>query len=469
MKRVPVVAVVGRPNVGKSTLFNRLTSGRRALVHKTPGVTRDAQRATTDWNGVGLELVDTGGLFSGIDDPLVAQVEERALRAAAGADVVLFVVDGETGIVPADFDVAKRVRGLSLPTLLVVNKTEREKSRLGAAEFSRLGFETFYEVSALHGEGIGELLDDTVKLLPRASIDDTRSDLRLAIVGVPNVGKSSLVNAILGSDVAIVDARPGTTRDSVDASVMWQKKKITLVDTAGIRRKARTTEDLDLLSTMKSLESIERCDVALVMLDATRELSNQDIKVASYPHRAGKGVVVVFNKWDAVAKKSDKTYVERERDFRRRCGFLNYAPIIYISAKTHQRINTVLESAWRVREDARRRVPTADLNKFLTRSTQRTPPPYHAGGNGKIFYGTQVDVAPPTFHLFVNRVAHFGRYYLRQLSNQLRKEYGFEGTDIRIELAQRRDAKAAMRKEDKPRATRRARLKKSGRRKRAAS
>ncbi|HEU4929756.1 MAG TPA: ribosome biogenesis GTPase Der [Candidatus Krumholzibacteria bacterium] len=469
MKRIPVVAIVGRPNVGKSTLFNRITSARRALVHKLPGVTRDAQRATTEWNGVVFELVDTGGLFSGINDPLVAQVEERALRAAAGADAVLLVVDGETGLVPADFDVAKQARSLNLPTLLVVNKTEREKHRLGAAEFSRLGFETFYEVSAMHGEGIGELLDDAVKLLPRASAEDTHSDLRLAIVGVPNVGKSSLVNAILGSDIAIVDSRPGTTRDSIDASVTWRKRKVTLVDTAGIRRKARTSEDLDVLSTMKSLESIERCDVALVMLDATRELTNQDIKVASYPHRAGKGVVVVFNKWDAVEKKTDKTYVERERDFRRRCGFLNYAPIIFISAKTHQRINTVLETAWRVREETHRRVPTSDLNRFLTKSTQRTPPPFHAGGNGKIFYGTQVDVAPPTFHLFVNRVAHFGRYYLRQLTNQLRNEYGFEGTDIRIELAQRRDAKAAMRKEDKPRATRRARLKKSGRRKRAAS
>ncbi len=469
MKRVPIVAIVGRPNVGKSTLFNRITSGRRALVHKTPGVTRDAQHKITDWNGAAFELVDTGGLFSGIDDPLVAQVEERAMRAAKSADVLVLVVDGETGLVPADFDVAKRARDLNLPTLLVVNKTERETHRLGAAEFSKLGFDTFYQVSALHGEGVGDVLDDVVKLLPRASAADLHTDLRLAIVGVPNVGKSSLVNAILGHDAAIVDDRPGTTRDSIDASVQWQKRTVTLIDTAGIKRKARTTEDLDLLSTMKSLEAIERCDVAVVMLDATREISNQDVKVASYPHRAGKGVVVCFNKWDVVPKKGDKTYVEKEKEFRKKCGFLNYAPVIFISAKTHQRVNVVLETAWRVREECHRRVPTSDLNKFLARSTSRTPPPYHAGGNGKIFYGTQVDVGPPTFHLFVNRVAHFGRYYLRQLSNQLRTEYGFDGTDIRIELAQRRDGKAAMRKEDKPRATRRARLKKSGRRKRAAS
>ena len=469
MKRVPTVAIMGRPNVGKSTLFNRVTEARRALVHKTPGVTRDAQRGTTEWNGVPFELVDTGGLFSGIDDPLVAQVEERAMREAALAEVVLLVVDGEAGLTPADADVAKRARDTSLPVLLVVNKTERQTSRLGAGEFHKLGFDNLYEISALHGEGIGDLLDDVVKLLPRASASDLHADLRLAIVGVPNVGKSSLVNAIVGSDANIVDARPGTTRDAIDSSIMWQKKKVTLVDTAGIKRKARTTEDLDVLSTMKSLESIERCDVALVMLDATREITNQDVKVASYPHRAGKGVVVCFNKWDAVTKKGDKTSVERERDFRKKCGFLNYAPIIFISAKTHQRVNVVLETAWRVREECHRRVPTSDLNRFLTRMTQKTPPPFHAGGNGKIFYGTQVDEAPPTFNLFVNRVAHFGRYYLRQLSNQVREEYGFEGTTIRIELAQRRDAKAALRKEDKPRATRRARLKKSGRRKRVAS
>ncbi len=469
MKRAPVVAIVGRPNVGKSTLFNRLTSGRKALVHATPGVTRDAQRARCTWAGVSFDLIDTGGLFSGIDDPLIAQIEARALQEASRADVLMFVVDGQTGLVPADSDVAKRARDIALPVLLVVNKTEKERNRLGAAEFSKLGFESFYEVSAIHGDGTGDLLDDIVKLLPRSGGDDLHTDLRLALVGVPNVGKSSLVNAILGSDAAIVDSRPGTTRDSIDATIAWQKHKVTIVDTAGIKRKARTTEDLDVLSTMKSLDAIERCDVAVVMLDATRDITNQDVKVASYPHRAGKGVVVCFNKWDAVAKKSDKTYVEKERELRKMCGFLNYAPVIFISAKTHQRVNVVLETAWRVREECRRRVPTADLNKFLIRSTQRTPPPYHAGGNGKIFYGTQVDIAPPTFNLFVNRVAHFGRYYMRQLSNQLRTEYGFEGTDLRIELAQRRDGKAALRKEDKPRATRRARLKKSGRKKRVSS
>jgi GTP-binding protein len=372
-------------------------------------------------------------------------------------------------LVPADFDVARRARETGLPVFLVINKSERQASRLGAAEFHRLGFGGVYEISALHGDGTGDLLDDVVQLLPRASSAAAHSDLRLAIVGVPNVGKSSLVNAMLGSEASIVDERPGTTRDAIDATIAWRKRKVTLVDTAGIKRKARTSADLEVLSTMKSLDAIERCDVAVVMLDATREITNQDVTVASYPHRAGKGVVVCFNKWDAVKSKGDRTYVEKEKEFRRRCGFLSYAPVLFVSAATGQRVGAVLETAWRVRAECRRRVPTADLNRFLSRAVQQMPPPFHAGGNGKVFYGTQVDVAPPTLHLFVNRVAHFGRYYMRQLTNRVREEFGFEGTTIRIELSQRRDGRAALRREDKPRATRRSRLKKSRRRKRVAT
>jgi len=456
MKRPPVVAIVGRPNVGKSTLFNRLTMGRRALVHATPGVTRDVQRGIVEWTGASFELIDTGGLFSGIDDPLVARVEAIALREAQQADVILFMVDAESGPIPADVDVASKVRNTSLPVLVVANKAERDAARRSTPEFHRLGFENVYEVSALHGNGTGDLLDDILKLLPRSAKREVHTDLRLAIAGVPNVGKSSLVNAILGEETQIVDSRPGTTRDSVDASVQWRKRRITLVDTAGIRRKARTTEELDLLSTVKSIDAIERCDVAVVMLDASREISNQDIKVASYPHRAARGVVVCFNKWDLVTKK-DLTAATMEKEFRRRCGFLAYAPVLFISVRDGQRVSKVLETAWKVKEAREQRVPTAGLNRFLARVVEKNPPPFYGGGNGRIYYGTQVDVSPPTFTLFVNRAAHFGRYYLRYLNNRIREEYGFEGTVIRIELTERRNP----RKEDmKVRPTRRARMKK---------
>src|SRR5512139_572738 len=274
MKKPSVVAIVGRPNVGKSTLFNRLTRSRGALVHATAGVTRDVKRGLVEWTGQSFDLIDTGGLFSGIDDPLVTQVEARALKEATRADALLFVVDAEAGLIPSDFDVAKRLRETHLPVLLVANKAERPVAKQIATEFHRLGFETYHEVSALHGDGTGDLLDEILKLLPRSALRELHSDLRLAIAGVPNVGKSSLVNAIVGEEANIVDSRPGTTRDSIDVSVAWRKRQLTLVDTAGIRRKARTTADLDLLSTVKSLEAIERCDVAVVMLDATRELSN---------------------------------------------------------------------------------------------------------------------------------------------------------------------------------------------------
>ena len=441
MKKASVVAIVGRPNVGKSTLFNRLTRGRRALVHAIAGVTRDVQRGNVEWTGHTFELIDTGGLFSGIDDPLISQVEARALQEAARADVLLFVVDAEAGLIPSDFDVAAKLRETHLPVLLVANKAERPVAKGLAAEFHRLGFETYHEVSAVHGEGTGDLLDEIAKLLPRSSTKELHTDLRLAIAGVPNVGKSSLVNAIVGEETNIVDSRPGTTRDSIDVSVAWHKRRVTLVDTAGIRRKARTSADLDILSTLKSLESIERCDVAVVMLDATREVNNQDIKVASYPHNAARGVVVCFNKWDALEKKGDKTYIEMEREFRRKCGFLDYAPVIFISAKSKQRVDKVLETAWRIKEEREKRISTSELNRVIERIVTKSPPPFYGGGNGKIFYATQVDVAPPTITLFVNRANHFGRYYLRFINNQLREAFGFEGSLIRIELAERRSSK----------------------------
>jgi len=443
VKTVPSVAIVGRPNVGKSTLFNRIAGGRRAIVHPMPGVTRDVQRGNAEWTGTAFEVIDTGGLFSGVEDDLVDRVERRALEEALKADVLLFVVDAQTGLVPSDSDVAERVRAAGVPVFLVVNKTEKLENRNLSGEFYRLGFEQIYEVSAMHGEGVGDLLDDVTALLPRYDMADVEPDLKLAVIGMPNVGKSSLVNAIVGEEVNIVDERPGTTRDSIDVVLQWHKRRIVLVDTAGIKRKSRTKDDVTVISSLKSLDQIERCDVAVLMLDATRPISNQDVKVASYAHKAARGVVVCFNKWDLV-EKGDKTYREFEQDFAHHFAFLSYAPILFVSALTGQRVNKVVETAWRVKEMREKRIPTADFNRFLETAVRSQPPPYHGGGNGKIYYGTQVEIAPPRFTMFVNKSAYFGRNYLRYLNNQIRRTFVFEGTLIRINLAEK---KAGMRPE----------------------
>ncbi len=437
MKPLPSVAIIGRPNVGKSTLFNRITQRRRAIVHESPGVTRDIQKGAAEWNGVHFDLIDTGGLFSGIDDSLIGQVEARAIAEAEQADAIIFVVDGNSGPVPGDDDVARRVREMKLPVIVAVNKSEKLETRQAVADFYRLGFQNVHGVSALHGEGTGDMLDELVAMLPTFDPAGAREDLRLAVIGVPNVGKSSLINALVGEDANIVDSRPGTTRDSIDITLSWHGRRVTLVDTAGIKRKARTPKGVETLSAIKSLESIERCDVAVFMLDASRKITTQDVKVGSYPHRAGRGVLACFNKWDLV-EKEDKTYREMEKDFRHRFGFLAYAPILFISVEDRQRLNKIIETAWHIKEQREQRVATADFNRFLEALVSRNPPPFHGGGSAKIYYGTQVEIEPPTFALFVNKGKYFGRNYLRFLNNQLRRAFPFDGTLIRINLIEKK-------------------------------
>lgn len=437
MRRVATVAIVGRPNVGKSTLFNRITGRRRAIVHATPGVTRDVQRGEAEWGGVNFELIDTGGLFSGIDDDLISQVERHALREAEQADALLFVTDAGAGVVAADTDVAERIRITGLPVIVAVNKAEKADNRQSGGDFHRLGFGNVCEISALHGEGTGDLLDDLIAVLPRYDSAEANEDLRLAVIGVPNVGKSSLVNAVLGEEANIVDSRPGTTRDSIDVSVQWHDRRVTLVDTAGIKRRSRTRDDVEVICSIKSIESIRRCDVALFLLDASRKITVQDVRVGGYAHDAGKGVVVCFNKWDLV-EKDDKTYHEFEKEFLRRFPFLNYAPKLFISALSHQRLGKVVETAWKVKEQRERRIPTAEFNRFVEALVAHTPPSFFGGGTGKIYYGTQVETSPPTFALFVNKSAYFGRNYVRFISKRIREAFAFEGTLIRINLVEKR-------------------------------
>jgi GTP-binding protein len=438
-KPAPRVAIVGRPNVGKSTLFNRITGKRKAIVHETPGVTRDVQRMLTEWNGKPFELIDTGGLFSGIDDPLVKQVEEKALAEALACDAIILVVDAVAGLSPIDFEIAREVRLADKPVFLAVNKAEgREGS---GNEFFALGLGSIYEISSAHGHGIGELLDDLVSALPKRSFLTESLEFKVAVVGRPNVGKSSLVNALLGKNVNIVDERPGTTRDSIDIKLRWHGNEIMLVDTAGIKRRSRTKDAVSAVTAIKSMESIARADIALLLLDASRGIANQDIKVGSYAHNEGKGIVIGINKWDLV-EKDDKTASNFEAEIRRAFAFIAYAPLIFISALTGQRVSKILPLLLEVKSAREKRVSTGELNRFIERIVSSHPPPFHAGGNGKIFYVTQIGVAPPRFSIFVNNPSFFDRSYIRFLNNRLREEYSFPGTRLIINLIGKKGRKS---------------------------
>ena len=435
MNRLSRVAIVGRPNVGKSTLFNRITRQRRALVHATPGVTRDVQRIETEWAGVAFDLIDTGGLFSGIDDELIQEVEQRAWKEALGADVMIFVTDAEAGVTGSDIDVANRLRQVDGAVFLAVNKSE--KGQHAEAEFFELGFERIYPVSALHGQGVGDLLDDVVAQLPQREPSAAEEHLKLALVGRPNVGKSSLANAMIGEDTTIVDSRPGTTRDSIDITMQWHGRTVTLVDTAGLRRKSKSRDGLTSLTAIKSIDAISRADVVVMVLDAPREMANQDVKVASYAHKAGKGLMFCVNKWDLIEDKDNTTVSQFEKRIRGAFRFAPYAPVLFTSALSGQRVGRILEMAWRIKESREVRVSTSDANRFMEGVLAKNPPPSHGGGNGKIYYITQVSVSPPTFACFVNKRAYFDRSYLRFLNNRLRDRYAFEGTVIRIKLSEK--------------------------------
>ena len=424
MKRAPRIAIVGRPNVGKSTLFNRITGKRRAIVHPTPGVTRDVQRMVADWNGVGFELTDTGGLFSGIKDDLIQAVEHRAMEEALHADVLIFVTDATAGITAGDREVAERIRQIGRPVVVAVNKCEKETSEQAAGEFFALGFESVFTISALHGQGVGDLLDEVVKGMTGPAPGEPETSLKLALIGKPNVGKSSLINALVGAEASIVDSRPGTTRDSVDLHVRWHGRDVTLVDTAGINRQSRSRDGLTSITALKSIDTVSRADVVAMVLDASQSISNQDVKVASYAHRAGKGLFFAVNKWDLVTEKTNRTVPEFEREIKRAFAFAAYAPVIFVSALSGQRVHRILETAWAIGETRTRRVSTSELNKYVGEAIKARPAPYYGGGTGKIYYATQTDVAPPTFVLFVNRRAFFSRSYLRYINNQLRRNYG---------------------------------------------
>jgi GTPase len=449
----PVVALVGRPNVGKSTLFNRLVGEPVAIVDDTPGTTRDRLFGEAEWIGRYFDIVDTGGIDPTVGagkDPLsigsadyIRQIRAQAELAVQEADAVLFLVDAISGVTPADREVAqilrrnqKMIDGQPVPPVfLVVNKSDNAAQRLGAPEFYELGMGDPYPLSAVHGTGTGDMLDDLVASFPETEEEEDDS-VKIAIVGKPNAGKSSLLNRLTGMERAIVSDIPGTTRDAIDTPLEFDGVPVTLIDTAGIRRRGRVEPGVEKYSVIRAMRAIERADVALLMIDATSGITAQDAHIAGYIVEAWKSTVVLVNKWDAIEKDTYtiNTYTDR---IRQDLNFMDYVPILFISAKTGQRVDQVMPLALRVQEERLARLTTGQINRIIQAAQDAHPAPSKAGKSLRLYYGTQVRSDPPTFMIYCNdpRLAHFT--YMRYLENKLRAEYSFIGTPIRIVLKPR--------------------------------
>ncbi len=510
---LPVVAVVGRPNVGKSTLFNRIVGHRTAIVEDRARTTRDRLYGDAEWNGRRFVVVDTGGLELDPGDPIEARVQEQARLAIAEADVIVFVVDAARGMTPADEEAAELLRRATAPVIVAVNKADNEKRELEGMEFHAFGWDETYAISAAHGRGTGDLLDAIVWALPpetdqelarkareveaeawadevaagrleplvvggpeaesdepddgAASDAGTDADAAeaarwdaamaaeaesgpaaIAFVGRPNVGKSSLLNALLGEDRAIVSEIPGTTRDAIDTRLAWGRSEIVLIDTAGIRRRGKVASGpaAERYSTLRALSALSRADVAVLVVDAVEGLTSQDAHVAGYAVEEGKGLIVAVNKWDLVAEKTDRTFDQYTEWIRNEVPFLDFAPIVSISAKTGQRVGRVLELAVDIWAERRKRVSTGELNRLLLAATERTPPPPVRGKRPKLFYATQAAVAPPTFVFFASDASAVHFSYRRYLENRLRETFGFDGTPIRLVFRDRASVKLPRRR-----------------------
>jgi GTP-binding protein len=436
--------------VGKSTLFNRMTDTRRAIVAPVAGTTRDFLAQPAEWRGAPFMLVDTGGMFGASADPLHALVFAHGRKALTDADLIVFVVDGREGLVAADEEIARTLRGLDVPVVLAINKTDDRRAQERSLEFFRLGFEPVFEISAEHGTGVAEVLDEIVErtgalrpLQPRPEGGDGRGEpveeVRVAIVGRPNVGKSSLVNRLLREDRVLVSEVPGTTRDAVDSVLRWQKRTFRIVDTAGIRRPGRVARSgqVESVSVVVARRNIEQADVAVLVIDAVEGATDQDGAIAGEAERAGCGVVIAANKWDLTKGKGQDYVKTFDEKLRRDLKFLEYAPVVHVSALTGERTGRLLEVIDGVAVARRRRVPTAELNRFLERVTAEHPPASPGKKEVRILYGAQTGIEPPTFVLFTNVATRFHFSYQRFLINRLREAFGFSGTPIRIHVRKR--------------------------------
>lgn len=428
----PIVAVVGRPNVGKSTLFNKLCGKRIAIVEDTPGVTRDRIYADVEWLNYSFTLIDTGGIEPESEDIILKQMKRQAEIAIETSDVIIFMVDGREGITPADTEVSNMLRKTKKPVLLVVNKIDNLKLEDNKYEFYNLGIGEPIAISASLSLGIGDMLDEVVKhfnVIHESDEDETQ--IKVAIIGKPNTGKSSLLNRLCGEERAIVSDIPGTTRDAVDSYVSIGENKFLFIDTAGIRRKSKVKEEVERYSVLRALTSIERADVCILMIDASEGITEQDEKIAGYAHESGKAIVIAVNKWDAI-EKDDKTTNAFTRGIRTQLAFISYAPIVFVSVKNNLRIDKLIDTVVYVSNQHALRISTGVLNEIISQAIMMQQPPIDRGKALKIYYATQVAVRPPQFVFFVNdiNIVHFS--YERYLENQIRAHFGFEGTPIKI-------------------------------------
>lgn len=436
----PIVAIVGRPNVGKSTLFNALAGENIAIVKDTPGVTRDRIYADVEWLNVNFTLIDTGGIEPDSSDVILAQMREQAQIAIDTADVIMFMVDCKQGLVDADAKVADMLRRSHKPVVLVVNKVDSyEKYIADVYEFYNLGIGDPYPISASNKQGLGDMLDQVIAHFELTEINEEEDDRpRVAIVGKPNVGKSSLVNRIIGENRLIVSDIAGTTRDAVDTEVVWNGKEYVFIDTAGLRRKNKIKEELERYSIIRTVTAVERADVVLIMIDAVEGITEQDAKIAGIAHDRGKGIVIAVNKWDAI-EKDDKTVYKYTNDIRQVLSYMPYAEIVFISAETGQRLQRLFETIDMVLENQSLRVATGVLNEIMAEAVAMQQPPSDKGKRLKLYYITQVSVKPPTFVVFVNdrQLMHFS--YTRYLENKIRDTFGFKGTSLKFIIRERKD------------------------------
>ena len=426
-----VVAIVGRANVGKSTLFNRICRKRSAIVDFEEGVTRDRKYEEAEWTGHNFIVVDTGGIIPKSTDSIDKAVKFQAEIAIEEAEFILFMVDAKVGTTDIDMEIARILSGHREKVMLVANKVDNEKDELEIYDFLKLGFGDSFPIAAIHGRNVGNFLDEVVKHVDTITDSEQKNDaIRVAIVGKPNVGKSSIVNKLSGQESIIVTDIPGTTRDSIDLHFIYNNEKLIFIDTAGLRRKKRIKYGVEYFSTMRTIESINRADIVLVILDATEEISDQDQKIVSYAARNYKDIIIVCNKWDLIDK-DNSTTGEHVKKIKNELEFVEYAPIIFVSALTGQRVHKILDLILQVEEESKKRIPTSELNKFLERVLAKFPPTHSSGKHTKIYFCTQVKSHPPTFIFFCNNPKLVTTHYRRYLTNQLRDTFKFEGASIK--------------------------------------